>query len=187
MSPFCKRQFLPQDLLSQLLSKQSIDAALPGASPELVDDVDRKARKVFATVVFATRDSGKRLVNVMHPFLNKFDDEMLYQESDKQCQFFRRGNCSHSPAFNLLHGPSWKCATVQAFYNDRWLFNAPVFRTNGPPHNLASQTILPFLPNGEDGSQTLNGGFSTVTEATIHRQHQDVTTVCHYHRLSYLC
>lgn len=181
-SSFCQRQFLPHGSFCQILSRQRIDVALPGAPPELVDFIEVKARKVFATVTWATRKSGENLVKVMRPFLHRLDDEMLYHEVKPQCKYVSGHKCSHSTAFNLLHESSWSRVSVQAFYNDRWCFHAPVFLTTHLQHTLTSMTILPFQPNDEECSERPNGGFGMVSKATIHREHQKLTTVCvQYH------
>lgn len=157
------------------MSQKNIEAALPGATESLVDFVVKQAKRVFATVLLASRKVDHDLVRTMESFLKKnFDDSVLYGEASS-CKNAGKGSCSHDSAFDVLHDTAlWDYASVQAFNTARWNFNVPVFKKTDLRHYLATRAILPFHWEEEETRETLVGAFSKVDKAVIHPHHQNV-------------
>lgn len=182
MSGFDKRKFLPRDCFDRIFSERNIEAVLPGVAPDLLDFIKHKAKKVFATVLYANTQSEEESVAIMSSFQKQdFHDEHLLLHDDPKCKRLKDVKCSHPASLNLLHNKRlWRrLKSVRGFFDERWIFLAPVFTPSEFRHNLSPNTILPFEWVQEDESKNPVGGFSKVQHATIHLSHQTVLSTVH--------
>ncbi|OJD38714.1 serine threonine protein kinase [Diplodia corticola] len=176
MSEFDKKRFLPLDCLARIVCRQNIQPALPGAEEELLNFITQDAAKVFATVLRATKKSGNKLVAIMRKFhTNNFHDDLLPHGNDPQCTYAGKSKCNHHKVFDALHDKiHWDVTSVQDFFDMRWIFLAPEFKESTFRHDLAPNSILPFVRVEEDAAKNLVGGFSRVQKAVIHKSHQTI-------------
>lgn len=176
MSRFDKKRFLPDKCFPLIFSATNVRAALPGASQDLLQFVNDKATRTFATVLRASQKSNKDLVSVMNSFLeNGLDDTRLAGDHEPQCKYANDSECVHDDAFNVLHNEElWDNTAVQNFFDLRWMFLAPVFKASEFGHDFAPSAVLPFEWVESDSSKNPIGGFSRIQKARIHPDHHDI-------------
>lgn len=170
------KRFLPQKCFVSIFSEENITAALPGASQDLLRFVNKKATRLFATVLKASRKSNTELVAIMDSFHEKgLDDTRLADGHEPQCVSAGDTKCVHDGLFNVLHNKElWDMTAVQEFFDQRWSFLAPVFSASEFGHDLAPSAILPFDWVESDPSKNPVGGFSRVQKARIHTDHHEI-------------
>ncbi|EKG11498.1 hypothetical protein MPH_11387 [Macrophomina phaseolina MS6] len=105
-----------------------------------------------------------------------FQDKDLLLNDNAKCKRLNDDVCSHPASLNLLHNEKlWRpLKSVQSFFDERWIFLAPVFSRTEFRHTLSPNTILPFEMVEEDDSKNFVGGFSKVQRATIYFSHQTI-------------
>lgn len=133
------------------------------AQEELVQWICGPAKRVFLTTVSLDMNP-KDLLDVMEKFRRHgLSDESLATENI----------CDHPRFKSVFTGGIWRGRKKHIFNGTRWEFLAPVFEKNvfRPPDMPADMT-LPFL---EYGKEHREGGFASVCQAVIHRDHHDYT------------
>ncbi|KAI3324604.1 HET-domain-containing protein [Xylariaceae sp. AK1471] len=187
-------RFLPQSALSSLIGNADLGVLLPRASEDLIKFVRRDAPRVFLTIALSLDVSGDELVEVVKSFQERrFTDKALPvenielhmrcldRESDVRCKcpectlLCEKGgvSCAHDKVLNVFHNEDWGSSTFGNFYNNQWIFSAPVFKkSNFRQFNteLPEKTILPFTWKS---TKPHSGHFSNVFEAKLHADHQD--------------
>ncbi|KAF5584629.1 serine threonine kinase [Fusarium subglutinans] len=163
--------FLPESDIQGLVTPDKVKLLLPNAKPELVDFICNDAKKLFLT---ASLHHGN-LQDIMGTFKDHgMTDEHLpirdLTSEDKYCEVHTEGLqrvCSHEKALEAFH--RWDAHDVWNFYNDQWMFCAPMLSMECSSQEFHPKHILPFI---EKGKTQKDGHFSTVFEAVIHPGHQ---------------
>ncbi|KAI0408199.1 hypothetical protein F4802DRAFT_619384 [Xylaria palmicola] len=169
------RKFLPFQSFSSLLTRDNIQADLPGASEELIDFVHIKATKTFATVLLAFVGHTKSsLTSVMESFKrNGFDDRCLPIEEEQLEEQLAScpNNCrGHAPALNVFHDLQLK-EFIALLSTNQWAFLVPQFPLPKGKRALHRDHILPFTEFGRDSKE---GAFGEVLKAKLRVDHQNV-------------
>ncbi|KAF5556947.1 serine threonine kinase [Fusarium mexicanum] len=163
--------FLPESDIQDLVTPDKIKILLPNARPELVDFICSDAKKLFLT----TSLHHGNLQDILGTFKDHgMTDEHLpirdLTSEDKYCEVHTEGLqrvCSHEKALEAFH--RWDAHDVWNFYNDQWMFCAPILSMECSSQEFHPKHILPFI---EKGTTQKDGHFSTVFEAVIHPGHQ---------------
>jgi hypothetical protein len=145
--------FIPEGVLSGLVTVQTIKDVLHIANPtpaedELIDFVKTRASKVFAIALWAKVENPKRM---MAYFKSKNLDDNDLPITDPNSIWSKR---------------SW--------YNDliehQWRFYAAIFSTAKYNLDLEESCILPFTSKGGDDGR---GSFGVVSKYLVHRNHME--------------
>lgn len=167
------KMFLPLESLQSLLTKENIEKELSGASNELVDFIDQKAKRTFAIVLNSMVTQPKHTItSVMESCKNSgFDDKSLPIQKElldgqlESCPDDCAGK--HAPALEAFHHRILKRA-ISTFSEAQWTFLAPEFPLQKDRRTLHGKCILPFT-TCEDYKR--EGGFSKVCKATLRVDH----------------
>jgi hypothetical protein len=178
--------FLPEGVLEGLLSERAVTGVLePYKSklqidiPELTHFVQKKAKKMFAILVYI-----QKAILIQDFYKNKLTDESLPLQ-------YQSGNNEHTSEYNtrarnrILQSLSeglkgldidrdtfrprkWSEITTEDFCNiHQWTFLAPVFKEGKFRYQFHEHIRMPFLKKG--GKRESN--FSVVQERVVHRHH----------------
>jgi hypothetical protein len=175
-SEFDRKEFLPEKTFRLLFDRSSIHACLPTATKGLVDFVNEKGRRVFATVLLCTDLDGAGLLSLLENFhRQQFCDSHLpiARQCPPECDNQKRGHLhtlSHVK-FSGFHHPFWRTYMISRFYHGQWAFLSPTFLNNIVMDRLYPDTVLPFTSLNDAAQE---GYFSTVYQATMPIEHQDV-------------
>ena len=168
------KEFLPLKSLESLLSRDIIQRDLPGASDDLIDFVDKKAKRTFATVVMTLPGYSRcSLTSVMESFQRHgFDDSCLPIEKHLKEQLAPcPDGCSgrHATALDVFHD-SQLGRHISSFRRNQWTFLAPKFPLREESRALHDDCILPFT---EFGGDPKDGTFGRVLRAKLRVDHQE--------------
>ncbi|EQB54101.1 hypothetical protein CGLO_06102 [Colletotrichum gloeosporioides Cg-14] len=176
-----RKDFLPEGCLQKIVSRKAIQFELFGKKDvlhpdeeSLVNFIDRRAKKVFATAYVALGSGGHSLLVTMSYFRSlNFIDESLPMKNFRNES--KRNTQAEVPyPFNRDQGKSflriWPKLKVRNFYQTQWMFLAPVFSKDYHHHILSIDIVLPFVWV----NHVIKGGrFSKVYEVEIHESHQE--------------
>ncbi|GAP87898.1 putative protein kinase domain-containing protein [Rosellinia necatrix] len=171
-------RFLPAKSLAQLITEESVKTTLEPIKPllsdidmkELVQFVCTKARAVFATLVWCSKE----------PFILAFYRAGF---TDKMLPVSRSGatlvphNDEYTPAAQATSKDTgWTSVIATQFSDNQWYFISPVFKSSQFHYPLLKKYHMPFL-NTSSGDA---GRFGEVKKCTIHRDHIDINigTMC---------
>ena len=133
--------FLPHGNLTKLVTETAVIQELdlePDEEGELVEFILTRATKVFAIFIY-TQVLTKKSVQVMKQFLESgFDDSSPFFPISPHA---KDATGARIAAFGA---PLWSDRTIHRFYNDQWMFLAPVFRLKTFEYQLQPGQILPF-------------------------------------------
>jgi hypothetical protein len=163
-----KQQFLPEDDLERLLSKEHIIEELESGSQASAQDdlattvtyIKKHAPRTFAVLVSC--DLVSKAASLAS---TEFAD--VYLPVTKDLTSLSGIPWDHC-ALRWFHG--WTRQEMKNFCQDQWLFLAKVFSMNCIMEDLHSECRLPFL---SFETQETAGSFSFLHKATIHHAHVD--------------
>jgi hypothetical protein len=175
-SEFDCKEFLPEERFRLLFNRSSIHTCLPTATKGLVDFINEKGKRVFATVLLCTDLDGAELVSLLESFhRQQFCDSHLpiACQCPPECDSQKRAHLhtlSHAKLSGLLH-PFWRAHMISRFYHGQWAFLSPNSSNNVVMDKLYQDSILPFTSLSDTVQE---GHFRTVYQATMPIEHQDV-------------
>jgi hypothetical protein len=168
--PLSRNWFLPLDILQDVITAESVRASvgsnlkteLLSSNKDPAEEAVRKAKKVYASLVFLERQSdigallAEGLTDEHLPLSrprNAPDQRVLYCRSGiKTFKTFR----------------NWRRPEVDNFLDKQWQVQAPVFDTTGRHFNLAAECALPLHPKIEQIGRT---AISRVYKCTLYPAH----------------
>lgn len=168
--PLSHNKFLPLDILEDVITVENVRASagsnlkteLLSSNKDLAEEVVRKAKKVYASLVFIERQS------VIGALLS----EGL---TDEHLPLSRRRNGPDRNVLSCRCGiktfetfRSWKSSEVDIFLEKQWQVQAPVFDTTGSHFNLDPECALPLHPKVEQIGRT---AISRVYKCTLYPAH----------------
>ncbi|KAH0432247.1 tol-like protein [Colletotrichum camelliae] len=164
-----KGEFLPEGCLDDLINREALrddlfseKGALDLEDEKVIDFINTRAKKVFATTYCVLGRGGSELVTTMKYFLSVgFSDKVLPIED-------LRSHRKRSKALVALQ-KTWVPMRIRNFYQAQWMFLAPVFSRDHFHHVLSANIVLPFVWVNK---VTKEGRFSKVYEVKIHENHQ---------------
>ena len=182
-----KKNYLPDEYYSSLITTKSIQETLPNASASLIDFILRgKAYKVFAITLLAISDPKGRLQAMKAFHQHNFTDDclpiekitvqdkckvQLRSECSKTCKS-RISNCPHDHRLDAFHHIPWGDTSFNAFYEGQWCFELQVFKKEKFQYVVEDKRILPFTKKHVQVKK--GGNFSDVVQASILADHQDM-------------
>ena len=139
--------FMPEGDLADLIPITKIGLCLEAKrrDSDLVEYIDRDARKAFATATFARLNT--------HVAMNWFK---------------RRGLTDNDLPLTKQKAKVQRSSWREIFYDEQWKFCAPIFNTDGNNHDLEEADIVPFV---EMSRPLVEGSFGQVFSAMVHRKH----------------
>jgi hypothetical protein len=183
-SGFDGKKFLPEACISRLVTEEKVGALLQDASPDLVQFVCSRARRVFLTALLSCDMS--QLVSFIESFRqHDLSDDVLPIEditTNGKCkanniwmstdspQQEGKLECTHNPALNVFHDNRWDPCDVGLFHQSQWTFFSPVFKKTEFKQILDANSILPFTWMGNEPKE---GHFSVVFDAKLRADHQE--------------
>jgi hypothetical protein len=178
-------KFLPKGLIEKLFDKEDIEYQLYTATSGgnglqgLVDWVHDKAKKTTATL-FQCSLSPDELKKVLRSFrFAHFHDRALpvsMEEFNELSKYQGHPNPAAGPRAKrqlklksaFKQGYLWTKARLQKFYHAQFMFLAPTFSLSKLNYEFTTDERLPVVWKAHVATK---GGFGTVCEAEIHRDH----------------
>jgi hypothetical protein len=160
------QDFLPQNHITELITKDAIIEELADEDgdldndedKELVDFIHSSAKRVFATTIVSGLGSSE-LYKAMRKFkVHNFQDESLPLKENA------------IPNLQCFPAKPWSKVRTYNFLRFQWIFLAPVFSTSKFQLDLEPEHIFPFTWVSDVAKE---GAFSNVYEVTIHDKHQE--------------
>lgn len=172
-----EQRFLPERMVVELTTEERIRKLFPNATKELVDFICKGARRILLNIVFSTKWSEDKMLEIVEKFReHKITDDQLPIDdiaSNGNCQKFAKppkSACKHSRALDIFH-TKWKKSDVREFCQNQQQFNSPVFKKKDRlGKEFPRGCILPFT---EVEYNVKHGHFSSVHEAKLRADHQD--------------
>ncbi len=167
------KSYLPEGCIDKLVTRASIGEALSQGlvsmplreREELVQFIERKAKKVFAITMIVIMD-GKKLCLAMKDFMRyDFGDDSKHLPLSQEA---RKDNWPRPLAFR--NKELWNRLRLFKFHDEQWKFFVPIFSKAKFHYDLEWRHILPF--QSVKGSQPKTGSFGKVFEVEIHEAHQ---------------
>jgi serine/threonine protein kinase len=162
------RNYLPYSCLTKLISKSTVQSILQ--SPSLEKWVLSDAKRVFAILVVLDIVD----LSVIRALKNSnFNDEhlpiQLHADKTNPCPVALSESNGDDRVLNgFRNHDTWDFDSVSKFYDEQWVFLAPVFE-GSKEYDLSYSTPLPFLKkSGPLGK----GAFGVVYQVQIHCAHQ---------------
>ncbi|KAI0968942.1 kinase-like domain-containing protein [Xylaria arbuscula] len=162
-------KFLPLKSFQSLFTREKIQKELSGASNELIDFVDKRAKRTFATVLQTLVAQHKSsITRVMESFrAHEFDDTSLPIENEQLASYPNDCEGKHAPTLKVFHDKMLS-QCYSTFLENQWKFLAPKFPLPKERRVLHRDCILPFTESGEYERE---GGFSRVCKAKLRVDH----------------
>jgi hypothetical protein len=168
--PLSRNRFLPLDILQDVITAESVRAnvgsnlktELLSSNKDPAEEVVRKAKKVYAILVFLERqnDIGALLAEGL---------------TDEHLPLSRPGCAPDQKVLSCRSGiktfktfRNWRLPEVDNFLERQWQVQAPVFDTTGSHFNLAPECALPLHPKAEQIGRT---AISRVYKCTLYPAH----------------
>lgn len=187
------KPYFPDSACLTLLNVGRIKSVLPEGPPELIDFIDKKAKKIFAITVLS---NPAELHSAMDAFFrhNVIDADGLPIERKltnpgecssldeqsvcaEQCIGEKPGRCQHDTRLNVFHHRIWDRTRIGTFYIQQWSFFLHQFHHDLFTYELHSHCILPFIKTVEQSSTISPGHFSRVTQAEMLAGFQDTISL----------
>ena len=174
-SEYDRKDFLPEDSFRVILNRETIQHCLPTASEDLINFIDEKGKRMFATVLSCTDLDSAELVLLLESFrYQQFCDLdfPVARQCPPKCKDQNRAHLhSLTPLKqSIVYHPFWKPHMVRLVYHQQWVFLAPIFSKSVFVYELYDDHILPFTSLSDVGNE---GAFSRVHMATMPAEHQD--------------
>lgn len=150
-----RRRYLPAGSLKATITKSVVSHCLMAPSPQLIDYVIQKARKLFAIAVSIGQGAKKLQYTVEIICSSELEDKDLPISIPDVMQKF----------------PKWRRYYAHAFCEFQWALLAPVFTDHAFEYTVEPNCILPFI--GTEMSPGASGGSSSVSKVILDRSHHN--------------
>jgi hypothetical protein len=183
----------PEDLLSQIITIDTVNDALPSA-PDDLKAFALSAAKVFAVLlqIISEEDQMIRTLesfkyhcfgNESLPIIEMGDCCEVHGDDDcnlQRCSIDNTSTCGHDPKLNVFHHLPWDPMRRRHFYNHQWTFLIPSLSLilKDGPQKCAPNEILPIVKLNSSEIKG-SGHFSEVYQGQILTKYQnEVEDVC---------
>ncbi|KAI1357894.1 hypothetical protein F5Y08DRAFT_346272 [Xylaria arbuscula] len=165
------KDFLPTQSYESLLTRANIRNDLPGASDDLIDFIDKRAKRTFATVLLtlAGFHTNTGMTSIMNSFQQHgFDDNCLPIDEGLNSNLENHLKGCQANPLSVFRDDRLR-RTIYTFYTNQWAFLAPKFPLEKNSRTLHRNCILPFT---EFGGESKEGTFGEVFPAKLRVDHQ---------------
>ena len=164
--------FLPEGQTRELVTEPSIRKAVPELPDNIIKWILKNSHKLFATTLKSLQSNTTLLL----PALKRFKD-VGFEDSCMPIHIGPLANdednespTSDTDAWERAFDPKvWGRQHRISFYQDQWIFFAPVFQTSQYLYDLSAEHILPVIWKHELSHE---GGFAAVHKVEMHKAHQ---------------
>ncbi|KAI3324944.1 HET-domain-containing protein [Xylariaceae sp. AK1471] len=177
-------RFLPEDRITQLLTKQTIRRVLETSevvpTERLINFAFTKARRIFLTLVYidcvaGLEDFEAQRFHDEHLPLGKQDERNSQGRKSAVLGSLNETTDTLKPGFRPTF-ESLDRFRLKSFLEFQWCFLAPIFGGSSFYRTFHPRRRLPFI-RLEEGLHR-EGHFSSVDQVEIHKAHRDPQTFC---------
>ncbi|TAQ89933.1 hypothetical protein B7494_g1781 [Chlorociboria aeruginascens] len=164
--------FLPEGQIRELITEPSLREAVPELPDDIIKWILKNSHKLFATTLKSLQSDTTLLL----PALKRFKDAR-FEDSCMPIPIGPRANdednespTSDTDAWERAFDPEvWGRQHRISFFQDQWIFFAPVFQTSQYLYDLCAEHILPVIWKHQLSHE---GGFAAVHKVEMHKAHR---------------